>query len=213
LPETLQRDAQQDAGQISIFVTIKKLLSCSPYVGCMLVSGLLNAVITAFNTGAPFLFKYLLHVGYHQIGLLLAIPSMSMVVGLIITILFVLSIPRRHIIFLGTLFSGIAMVFMLMFSLHGVFNVYVLMVPITIISFCIGLIVPYYWTEALLPFADIAATAAAFFIFVQNIIAMIAGLLISALHEQSQLPIASVALTMTSLGLLSCYFLYRRQPS
>lgn len=192
---------------LCFYRTLKKLFSEPSYLGFTLISSLLMSMIAAFNTAAPFLFQNIFHFGYRKIAFLLTIPNITMIIGLITTSILIKFASRRRIINLGIALVCVSAIVMLILAVSHHITVMAIMLPIAGLGFCIGLITPNYWTEALLSFSEIAASAAAFIIFFQNIFGVITSLIISKLHEYSQLPLAILIIVLAILSLFVSIFI------
>ena len=87
-------------------------------------------------------------------------------------------------------------------NLYCLFNVFAIFAPIIVIVFGVGLVTPSYWASALESFSDIAAVAASFLIFFQNLFGILTSSIVVYLPEHSQLPLSIVLTIVTGCAVI-----------
>lgn len=169
-----------------------------------------TAALTAFNGTVPFLFHFTLGFSAKETGIFMIFPSIFMVFGVFFASTFV-HLLKDKILLMGNAIMIIASGCLLLLGLDSWISIFSIIIPVCLFSIGLGMITPYAWAQALASFSDIAAVAAAFVVFTQNLVAICISLLIVYFPEHSELPLGSTMLVLAILGVLG--YLMPKRPS
>lgn len=167
--------------------------------------GIGYGITIAFHVISPFLLQVKLHLSSVQYGYLGLVISAAYLLGTFFTNRCVVSLGINKLIQAG-LFTILAFgLILLAFALLGVFNVYVIMMPLFFITIGQALIYPCAMALALKAYKERAGYATGLFSFIQQSLASMTAAIAAFLPHNTQ---ASLALIIMTIGLLAflCFF-------
>lgn len=156
------------------------------------------AGILAWLTAAPIVLQEQAGLSPVEFGWLYVFSGLGFAVGGIINAWLVARLKIERMIFLGFFIQLIAGLFMIVTYWAGYFNVWVIIIPVTIYMVGSALIFPNASAGALSPFPKIAGTAGSIFGFLQILGGALSSALISLNKEENQLPMG-IALLITAI--------------
>lgn len=202
LSETSKKENRRKFSWQFLFETAKNLYQNPLYGGALIAFGLLSSAQAAFNTAAPFLLHLTYHLETHAIGMLMAIPTIAMVVGLIVASLLTKFLSYRVMIISGISLSVISALILLGLNFSSFLNITTLIGTISILYFGLGIATPSIWTTALISFNNIVAIAASFLIFFQNLFSIVTSTTIAYAAEVTVTPLAIILVIVTVMALI-----------
>lgn len=210
LPET-HLTLDKTATQFKNVVKNYFILLCSPvFIGYTCISSLAFSGLISYYTAAPFLLQNTVGLTAVQFGWLSLGLAMGMFVGQYLNARLVVIIGLSRMLLLGLLLMTFSGLFMMMFGLMGYLNTMVVIVPVVIFSIASGFVFANAMTEAFQSFAHIAGVAGAMYGFLQILGSSLTTILVSGLHERTQLPLASIYLGLGVSALVIYSLLSRR---
>jgi MFS transporter, DHA1 family, multidrug resistance protein len=212
LRESLPLERRHQASFGATLKTYRQLLRDSRFIAYTLSGGLMLAGMFAYISGSPFVFMELFHVPPERYGLFFGANA----VGLMLSAQLNARIARRadphrtlRIALAAAAVAGIALVMAVTTHAGGFTGI---LVPLFVFICCCGFSFPTATALAMAPHKQIAGSASALLGCLQFSISGIAGLSVSALHNNTALPMVVVIAICASLAWVMNVFFVRYRP-
>lgn len=182
------------------------------FVGYSLISSLAFSGLVSYYTSAPFILQRLVGLTPIQFGWISLALAVGMFVGQFANAKWVVKKSVGKMLLLGLILMCISGFSMLIFGLFGILNTTVVVVPTILFCIASGFVFSNAMADAFHPFGHIAGSAGAMYGFIQIIGSSLVSMIVSHLHEESQLPLAYVycGLGFTALSL---FFLLKKDKN
>ena len=183
-----------------LYKNIKVITSDYIFLCITVIGGIGYALIVVFNAVGPFLVQNVLKysvIDYGHIALLLGIAYF---LGSLTNRAIVTKIKLMTILFCGLVGALIACTLMIILGCLVAINLYIVIVPVWLIFFLCGFIVPSTLAKTMSIFPKLAGTASSVFGALSGLIVSIITLLASNLKTASQLPMAICYFIILSLA-------------
>ncbi len=167
-----------------------------------IIGGISYGISLAYNTIAPFLLQVRLHLSPQNFGLLGLLISLIYAFHTIIASYLVTRINAKKIILMGFALILTSGTTMLALYLSGIFNVYVVVIPMLCSALGQSLIYPVAIASALKPHRDKAGYATALFGFTQQILGSTASLIASLSSHNTPVALATIMMSIATIGLV-----------
>ncbi len=177
LPETLKARRAQPPGLAEILCNYKRLLQNRIFVFYVAGASLAFAGLFAFISGSSFVFQDVYGLSPRLYGLSFAFMVAGYITGTLIGARLTMQLGLDRVINLGALFllaGGIIMAAMVFYQLAGAWNI---IMPMTLYSAGVGMVLPQCMAGALTPFPEKAGTASSLLGFLQTSSGAAAGIL------------------------------------
>lgn len=200
LPETNQHLNPSALQRKVLLGNYFHLITNPLFLGYAIVSSLVLGGLSAYLTASPFLLEKTLKLTPVQYGWLAWIIGGGFGLGGLCNLFLVKKMGRHRSLLVGIgaiLASGLLMLFL---ALLGFFNLLVIMLPMAIFSLGASISFSNAFAAAFQPFAKIAGSAGALYGCLQVLGGSLASGLMSALQEETQMPLA---LFLTLVGIFS----------
>lgn len=205
VPESLpEKQSIHPAVIASNFIT---LLRHPVYSGSVLTASFLYSGIFAFLSGISFVLIEFLGVKANHFGLYFLFIVSGYIAGSLFTARVAYRWPPQKLFVYGILIALIASVALTLVTWLQYKSALLIMLPITLTTFSIGLVMPQATALALIPFPHMAATASALMGFLQMALAGIAGWFVGHFLVDDPLPMALVLLATVLLSMVCYWFL------
>lgn len=192
LPET-NRHKQPDA---LMFMPMLRnygyLLRDRTYLGYILSVGLIFGCLLSYQTGSPFVLMEGLGWSPREYGLLILFNVVGFLGGTLVNTRIGARVGVPGMVVYGSWVIGVSGVLMVAPPLLGHISTVVVILPMVVFLFGMGIALPNAFTGALAGFTRIAGSAAALMGFAQMGVAMLASLVISRIDGDVHLVMASV---------------------
>ncbi len=175
------------------------------FIVLALTTGISFAGITSYYVASPFIFQHQLHLSPSQYGLLFLATSGGFITGGLMTSY--LHLSSRFRLWLGIGLMIISNLTLLLLGYLGYFNVFVIIVPITVLMFGISFVYTTAMTCAVSPFKHIAGSAAAMVGCIQILSAGIGTAIIANLPQFNQIPLAWFLLILSLIVFFMIFFM------
>lgn len=199
LPES-NKELKSDVFTRKVFLKSYQVLIKSPiflsYLGC---SSLGLAGLTAYLTASPFLFQGLMGLSPVEYGWLAIYVAAGLTLGGLSNAFFVKKAGRHKLMQGGAASMLFAGLLMLVPGLFGYINTTVVITPMVFYMIGVGSVFTNAATGALLPFPKSAGFAGALYGCFQMGGGAIGSLIMAAIPERSQIPLASFLLLIAAL--------------
>lgn len=167
-----------------------------------IIGGISYGISLAYNTIAPFLLQVRLHLSPQNFGFLGLLISLIYAFHTMIASYVVTRVNAKKIIL-----AGFALIFtsgttMLTLYFSGIFNVYIVVIPILCSALGQSLIYPVAIASALKPHRDKAGYATALFGFTQQILGSTASLIASLSSHNTPVALATIMISIAVIGLV-----------
>ena len=198
---------------VVLFKNYWKLLNCRSLLMFLFAAGITYSAILTINAMTPFIFEEQLHFRASIYGWLILIAAVGYMAGTIISSKTVLKLGMRKLVWAGMIIYLLAALAMLIFGFF-VLNVYVVLIPIVVIYFGMGLSLPSCCGGVMQPFPDNAGSAAALLGFFMAFMSVVATIGVSFVHETNQIPMAIILIVIGILAMLAfCFSKPESNPS
>lgn len=191
------------------FYTVRKSLKeiiCSPlFMIISTLSALGYGTIVLFNAVGPFLIEVLLKYTVKQYGMIAMILGCAYCFGATTNRLVINKFNSKSLLKFGIFTSFISSLILLVSSIIFKLNLYAIMIPVFMIFFFIGFIVPNALALTMSLFSEIAGTASSVFGTVTGIVVFIVTIFGSNLKSDSQIPLTLVYISLFILEIILFY--------
>lgn len=209
VPESLpEKQSIHPASIVKNFIT---LMRHRVYAGSVLTASLLYSGIFAFLSGISFVLIEFLGVKASHFGLYFLFIVFGYVLGNLYTARVAFRWPARRLFAVGIAIALAASLSLTLVTALQLRSALLIMMPITLTTFSIGLVMPQATAIALIPFPQMAATASALMGFLQMACAGIAGWFVGIYLVDEPLPMALVLLVTVLLSWLLYLFVLPKE--
>jgi Bcr/CflA subfamily drug resistance transporter len=202
LPETNSKMMAHNLQLKKIAQNYFTLLCHRQFILSTLLSSIAFSGFMCYYATTPFLLQDILKLSAAQYGWLSLVLSTGTITGFMVNSRLVMRLGIFKMLISGIILILLCGLSMMLLGIFGFFNVYVIMIPMIFFSIASGLIASNAVASAFNAFPHIAGTAGALFGFIQMFFSFIASLVLSELHEPSQIPLAIIFISMGLIGLL-----------
>lgn len=185
------------------------LLRSPVFIGYTFISSLAFSGLVSYYTAAPFILQNVVGLTAVQFGWLSLGLAVGMFIGQYANAKLVVRIGVSRMLLYGLLLMTFSGFFMLLFGVMGILNTWVVIVPVIIFSIASGFVFANAMTNAFQLVGHIAGVAGAMYGFLQILGSSLTTILVSGLHERTQVPLASVYLGLGLAALIIYYCLSR----
>lgn len=200
LPET-NKYLDSDAMRFQVICrNYWRVITNKTFLGYTFCSCFAYAGLISYLTIAPFLLQSLIGLSPVQYGWLSLFNASSFFVSTYINARLIMTQGIARMVGIGNLLMFVSGVAMLSFSLAGILNAYVIIIPVTLFSMGAGFTFSNAFAGAFHPFPKMAGSAGALYGCIQVMGAAATSAMISLLPEHNQVPLATV---LTILGLFA----------
>lgn len=165
-----------------------------------IISAFGYGVIVLFNVVGPFLIEVLLKYSVVQYGNIALILGFAYFFGAMSNRFVINSFNSKYLLCFGLITSLAGSILMIFLGLISPINLYLVLIPVFIIFFFIGFIVPNALAQTMFLFSNSAGTASSIFGTLTGIVAFLITMFGSNLKTNSQLPLS---LTYLALFIIS----------
>ncbi len=196
LPETLKIEHKQILHIKNIYQSYKTLFLSNIFLTNVLCACFVSSATIIYITITPFLYQHILHLSPVTFGWVTALIAIGVAAGNIFNSKFVKKIGRTRMIIAGIIIMFFGVILMLIFALMSIVNLYVILLPMLVITTSIGFIGPNVASRAMGPFQKLAGSAAALYGGLQ--MSIIAGwsAFATIFHTENQKPLAFLLLVL-----------------
>lgn len=172
------------------------------YFGCTI---LVYTMLIAYITASPFLFQTSLHFSPIQYGWLTIVVTIMFLIGVFLNAKLLSFYGVHFLVKLGVTLNLIGSIAMLVLALLGYFNIWAIILPMSIIIFSAGFIFPNCAAGGLMLFSHCIGAASAMLGCFQLIACSIVSVIVAQFHINNQIPL-SVILAIQSMLLLVIFW-------
>ncbi|MGD9107615.1 MAG: multidrug effflux MFS transporter [Gammaproteobacteria bacterium] len=201
LPETNQHKDASHVKPKYIKENTKTLLGNKHYLAYGVCIFMSYAGILAWLTLGPILLQNSLHFSSVQFGWAAMVVGISYVIGALTNGKLVKRFGMHCMLKTATYVLITSALFLILFAMLGVLNIYVILIPVAFFVMGTGLVFANAYTGALTPFPKIAGLACSILGTLQILGGFIASSAISILPDTSQMPLAVIILICA----ISCF--------
>lgn len=187
---------------INVWRNYKRLLHSFNFVGYAIVSGLAFSGIIAYYTSAPFLMEKILQLSPVAFGWLSVGLAVGLLLGQYLNALLVTRLGVTFLILVGLCVMLLSGFVMLLYGLWDVLNSAVIIIPVVVYCIASGLVFANAMANAFRTIGHGVGTAGAMYGFIQILCTAVTSALVALVHEQSQVPLASIFTGLAVLALL-----------
>jgi len=209
IPETrIERTPLNVASIISNYATIVKSRLFIGSVICMAVG---YSLIILFNVIGPFLIQVKLHYSAVDFGHIALFMGMAFFLGNVCNRLLVSKLSGNVLILMGLIGAIVFSTVLLLLGIFDYFNLTVITVPIFLVLFSSGFVLPNCLAKALSLFPHIAGSASAIMGLLFILGTAASTVVASFLKSTSQTPMAITYVILAAAGLLAFWLLLREK--
>ena len=187
--------------------TYKHLLKHRHFIGYSLTIGFAWFNYFLFTIESPLLIQKVLHFNEIYFGVFFALSISGYVIGTRVTRYFANNLGWDKLMLYACFISILGSLVMLLALSGKVFFWYDIIIPMIIVMFSIGIIIPCAQGSVMQPFGDIAGTALGLFFFIQMLFGVLAGLVAPFIYGTGAASLAKVMLLISSVMLFTFYLL------
>ncbi len=192
-----------------MFSTFGVLARSRQYMGYMLVPALFFSQSTAYMTASPLLYQDGLGLSPAQYGHIIMVTAALYLLGNILNRFLLKKFEMEALIKVGLRLALFGAFLIILFSIMGIMNVWVIAVPLFINYGAAGIIFANCVTLALMPFPERAGAASALLGISQILIGCISSALMAFFSEATQMPLAIYVVFCMSFAYISVRFICR----
>lgn len=211
-PETLNIEHKQILHLKNIYKSYKILFSSRIFLTNVLCACLASSATIIYITITPFLYQHVLHLTPIFFGWITAFIAIGVAAGNILNSKLVETVGRTKLIMMGTLIMAAGVLLMMVFALINILNLYVILLPMLIVTLSIGFISPNAASHAMDPFHKLAGSAAALYGGLQMLIISIWSAIAAIFHTETQRPLAFLLLILP-ITIVILIYLNKRKAS
>lgn len=212
LPETRRIENKIAISAKSILKNYYYLLSHRNFIAYSVATSVAMSCIIVYYTMSPFLMQNVLHLSPVSYAWLSVYITIALLVGRILNLILFNFFDVKKLVFIGSVGMLLSSLLMLLLGKMGYLNVAVIIIPMMINILSSGMIFSNAMAGALKPFSHMAGSAGALYGSIQIFGSFIASAIAATLHENNQIPMASLFCVMTLLGVIVVYFtLFQKQ--
>ena len=205
LPETLKIEHKQVLHIKNIYQSYKTLFLSRIFLTNVLAACFASSATIIYITITPFLYQHVLHLTPVIFGWVTALVAIGVATGNICNSKFIERIGRTKMIITGIIIMSLGVILMLLFALMGMVNLYVILLPMLIVTSGIGFIGPNAASRAMDPFHKLAGSAAALYGGLQLLIISGWSAIAAIFHTENQKPLAFLLLILPITIILFIY--------
>jgi DHA1 family bicyclomycin/chloramphenicol resistance-like MFS transporter len=207
LPESLPE--RQSLHPVEIGRNYLALLRSGHFLATTCASSMMYAAMIAFLSGSSFVFIDMMGVSTATYGLLFLPTVVGYIAGNGISTRLVHGREPEQIMLIGVQL-GLAGAFCMIVASELLPDPLSIVLPMSLYSTALGIVLPHAMASALRPFPQIAGTASALLGFIQMGLSSLGGALVGALLVDSPRPMVLLILAMTGVSYLLIKALQRR---
>jgi len=181
----------------------RTVLTNKTFLGYSLCSSFSFAGLIAYATVAPFLLQSVVGLTPVQFGWLSFLIACSLFISMYLNTLFILQKGIAAMVLTGVVMMLLGGLLMIMFTLPGWINTFVIMLPVFFFAMGAGFTFANSFAGAFHPFPNMAGSAGALYGCLQIFGASVISALIALLPIHNQTPLALVFLALGLLSLLA----------
>jgi Bcr/CflA subfamily drug resistance transporter len=208
MPETNQYSHQMHRTFKSIWSNIQQLCTSVHFLRFTLCTFCAYAGILAWLTAAPIVLQNIVGLNAVEFGWLYLFSGLGFAFGGFLNAKYVMKYGIEYLMKHGMAYQFLSGLLMLLFYLLGYINTYVIMVPVILFMFGSAFVFPNASARAFDPFAKIAGAAGGVFSFMQILGGVVSSSILSAVHDDNQLPMA-IAFILTSLLSITIFTVFK----
>lgn len=167
------------------------------------------AGLFAFISGSSFVFIDVLGLPPHLFGICFAAAVTGYIAGTVFSARTVMRLGIERMVSIGAAICAFGGAAMAVLALAGVQTVWSVLIPMTIYTAGVGLVMPNSMAGAIGPFPTMAGAASALLGFSQMTVAALVGIAVGAAFDGSTRPMA-VTIGLTGVGAIVAYILMVR---
>jgi DHA1 family bicyclomycin/chloramphenicol resistance-like MFS transporter len=202
LRESLPKERRRRTGFGATLGTYAELLSDPVFIAYTLSGGFVFAGMFAYISGSPFVFMELFHVSPERYGLFFGVNAIGIMLSAQVNGRLVRRIDPRGILRVALVVAAISGMVLLLAAKTHVGGFAGILIPLFVFMCSCGFSFPTATALAMAPHRKIAGSASALLGCLQFFVSGIAGLSVSALHNNTATPMALVIGCCGSLALV-----------
>ena len=184
---------------------LREILTAPVFMLITTISALGYAIIVLFNVVGPFFIEIVLKYSVTQYGNIALVLGFAYFLGATSNRFVISYFNNKTLLLFGLISSLTGSILMLLLSFTLGMNLFVVLIPIFLIFFFIGFIVPNALAETMAMFSSIAGTASAVFGTITGIIVFLVTMFGSRLKTTSQIPLAFTYLCLLVISIMLFY--------
>ncbi|MDX1457525.1 MAG: multidrug effflux MFS transporter [Marinobacter sp.] len=213
IPEPMSPENRQPLRLCSLLANYRAIGTDLSFVGYTLTNALIFSALFAFLSGSSYVLIDFLEVAPTYFGLFFGF----VVIGYIAGNLTAMGLGRRllpdQIMLRGLILAVFGGSLMAALAVAGVFNVWAVVLPQTLVMMGVGMVLPQTMAGALANFPRMAGSASALFGFTQMTVAATVGALVGYFYDGTTLVMALVIAGATVTALAAYLLLVQRYPA
>lgn len=201
--------APQTLHPIGILRNYAELVREPVFLAVCTASALVYAGLMAYLASSGFVFVNMLGVPVEYFGLIFLSSVIGYMLGSAISARLALNRSSEAVVLLGCCLSGLSTLVMALANHLWPLSVLGLVLPMTLYSLSLGLVLPHAMAMALRPFPHIAGTASALQGFIQMGLSAVATAMVGGLLADRPTPMISAMIVLTLCALAIAVLVYR----
>ncbi|AJA46987.1 drug resistance transporter, Bcr/CflA subfamily [Clostridium pasteurianum DSM 525 = ATCC 6013] len=181
---------------------LKHIISHSLFMLITTVSALGYGIIVLFNVVGPYLIETVLNFSVVQYGNIALILGFAYFFGAVLNRFAINYFNSTSLLLFGLISSFIGSILMIILGFISVMNLFVVLIPVFLIFFFIGFIVPNALAETMQLFPKIAGTASSVFGTLTGIIVFLVTSFGTSLKISSQIPLSFTYLILIIISVI-----------
>ncbi|ALG69506.1 multidrug effflux MFS transporter [Beggiatoa leptomitoformis] len=211
VPETRPDNSQAVLNPFIMFRNYRVLVMNRRYNGYVLCCSFAYGGLFAFISGSAFVLIDFLGVEKQHFGYFFMVIIAGYMTGTIVSGKFSLQLGVNRLVLIGAVVMCGAGFIMVSAAGLGIYNVWIVILPMMFFSAGGGIVMPQAMAGALAPFPEMTGTASALFGFTQSMMAAVMGMVVGHLHTGTTLVMACCVAIMGFASLISYFGLVQRR--
>lgn len=211
--ETMDASHRQSIHIKSIFKNYGLVLSKPAFLGYSFSASATYMVMVTFNVAAPFILQNQLNLTPVTYGWTIILVSIGYLAGASTNHFLVTRFTGKQLIWFGLGIMFVAALTMWGYAFAHVMTLAVIIAPMFFLFFASGIIFPNAMANVLMIFPKLSGSAGALYGLVVIAMGGLVSIFVAHLHEQTQLPMATVILGMVLAAILGFMLLIQMPKS
>ncbi|WP_161597655.1 multidrug effflux MFS transporter [Fluviispira multicolorata] len=191
----------------------KEILSNRTYLGYTLTISFAWCAYFSFISSSSFIFQDIIGVSSVIYGVIFALVSFGYICGTIMARKLSVKFHMNYILFFAAIICLLSSLILFIFAIFNFISVGVILFPIIVLMFGIGIIFPLTQVGMMDIFPKMLGIASGLFFFIEIMFGVFAGYISGSFKSENQLPMASVMFVSCLLLILSYYALIIRKKA
>jgi DHA1 family bicyclomycin/chloramphenicol resistance-like MFS transporter len=213
LPESLPRDKRRKRNVGQILRVYAGLFKHRTFMIHTLAGSLCSAALFAYIGGSPFIFMELFGIAESNFGYFFGANAFGLIVASQVNGAIAERVDPRLTVRVSLAVAALAGIALLVVSMNNLGGMIGHLIPLFVFMCSLGFILPTSTALALAPHGETAGSASAIYGFLQFFLSGIGGLLVSAFHNDTAVPMTLVIAVCVTVALaINLTFVEKRAP-